>query len=293
MELPSTRSLQALATLKRAPSLSKAAETLGVTRSALSHRIAELERQLGVTLVRQVGRCAKLTDDAQSLLMVMGDALDRIEAAVAPLQRRHGQLRISTVATFASHWLIPRLPDWQRKHPGIELAISTTTRTVDLAAEDLDCAIRHGLAGWEGLTATLLFRETLLPVAHPEVGELSNSSTVIRARSRFRDWNRWWRASGKMGDPPDRSMVVETRAQAMDAALAGAGIAMMDAAYAAPHIASGRLRALDATVHLPEGYHLVTKDARMPRSEMIRKLQEWLIGQARNESLSFPHALAQ
>lgn len=293
MELPSTKSLQALAALNRAPSLSKAAETLGVTRSALSHRISELERQLGVTLVRQVGRCAKLTDDAQALLMVMGDALDRIEAAVMPLQRRHRQLRISTVATFASHWLIPRLPDWQCENPGIELAISTTTRTVDLEVEDLDCAIRHGLAGWEGLNATLLFRETLLPIAHPDLCELSATSTVIRARSRFRDWNRWWRALGKPGNPPDRSMVVETRAQAMDAALAGAGIAMMDAAYAAPHIASGRLRALDETIHLPEGYYLVTKNVPMPRAEMIRRLEAWLVGQTQKENGSLPHGPAR
>lgn len=293
MELPSTRGLQALAALKRAPSLSKAAETLGVTRSALSHRIAELERQLGVTLVRQVGRCAKLTDDAQSFLMVMGDALDRIEAAAAPLKRRRGQLRISTVATFASHWLIPRLPDWQRNNPSIELAISTTTRTVDLAAEDFDCAIRHGLAGWEGLTATLIFRESLLPIARPDVSELSATSTIIRARSRFRDWDRWQRASGKIDDLPGQSMVVETRAQAMDAALAGAGIAMMDAAYAAPHIASGRLRALDTTIYLPEGYHFVTKDAPMPRSEMIKRLEEWLVSQARKINASLSHAPAQ
>lgn len=266
---------------------------LGVTRSALSHRVAELERQLGVTLVRQVGRCAKLTDDAQSLLAVMGDALDRIEAAVAPLRRRNGQLRISTVATFASHWLIPRLPDWQRQNSSIELAISTTTRTVDLAAEDFDCAIRHGLAGWEGLSATLLFRETLLPVAHPDVAELAVTSTIIRARSRFRDWNRWWRASGKHGDPLGRSMVVETRAQAMDAALAGAGIAIMDAAYAAPHIASGRLRALGTTVHLPEGYYFVTKDVPKPGSEMIKRLEAWLLGQARRGNGSLLGASAQ
>jgi len=285
MDLPSTRGLQALAALKKAPSLSKAAETLGVTRSALSHRIAELERQLGVTLVRQVGRCGKLTEDAESLLMVMGDALDRIEAAVTPLRRRRGQLRISTVATFASHWLIPRLPDWQHLNPGVELAISTTTRTIDLTNEDFDCAIRHGLGDWKGLTATRLFNETLLPVAHPHIAELSSNSTVIRARSRFRDWNRWWRLSGKIGDPPDRSVVVETRAQAMDAALAGAGIAAMDLAYAAPHLASGRLRALDTTVPLPEGYYLVKKGGQKSRAETIRRLEIWLLSQAQTDNL--------
>lgn len=282
MDLPSTKSLQALAALKRAPSLSGAAQTLGVTRSALSHRITDLERQLGVTLVRQVGRCAKLTDEAQSLLMVMGDALDRIEAAVAPLRRQRGQLRISTVSTFASLWLIPRLPDWQLLQPGIELAISTTTRTVDLATEDVDCAIRHGLGSWEGLAATLLFHETLVPVACPDLADLCTASTFIHARSRFHDWKRWWRHSGAVGEPSGRRVIVETRAQAMDAALAGAGVAMMDEAYAKPHIAAGRLRTLGPTVPLGEAYYLVAADTQSPRSRAVRRLEAWLVGQARS-----------
>ena len=279
MDLPSTRNLQALAALKKASSLSAAAETLGVTRSALSHRIAELERQLGVVLVRQSGRCAVLTDDAQSLRMVMGNALDRIEAAVAPLRRRRGQLRISTVATFASLWLIPRLADWQHQHPNIELAISTTTRALDLAAEDIDCAIRHGLGDWQDLSATLLFHETLVPVARPDLADLSIASTVIRARSRFTDWTRWWRATCKTGEPPIRSVVVETRAQAMDAALAGAGVAMMDEAYARPHIAAGRLRPHGPATELPEGYFLVTAQVEKPRSPAVRLLAAWLAHQ--------------
>jgi len=210
----------------------------------------------------------------------MGDALDRIEAAVAPLKRRRQQLRISTVATFASHWLIPRLADWQRQQPEIELAISTTTRTIDLSTEDFDCAIRHGLGEWKGLKSILLFRETLVPIARSDVAALSAASTLIRARSRFRDWNRWWRACDQRNDPPERGMVVETRAQAMDAALAGAGIAMMDEAYAMPHLIAGRLRKLGATVTLPEGYYLIAPVASGRRTNIMRPLQEWLINQA-------------
>lgn len=281
MDLPSIRGLQALAALQRSPSLSHAGEALGVTRSALSHRIAELERQLGVALVRQSGRRAVLTDAAIALLAVMGDALDRIEAAVAPLQRRRRQLRISTVATFASHWLIPRLADWQARQPEIELAISTTTRTIDLATEDFDCAIRHGRGGWSGLTGTLLFRESLVTVARAGGPALSAASSLIRARSRFRDWHLWWRACDRPGDPPERGIVVETRGQAIDAALAGAGVAMMDAAYAMPHLAAGHLRTLGATVALREGYYLVAPVTPGRAGAALERLREWLVLQAR------------
>ena len=141
---PSTRALTALSLLGSLGSLTEAANQLGVTRSALSHRIAELEERLGVALVRKEGRQLCLTEDGERLLSSMGDALERIEAAVQPFRRDRGQIRLSTVATFASHWLIPRLPEFQARHPRIEVAISTTTRAVDFKREDLDCAIRHG-----------------------------------------------------------------------------------------------------------------------------------------------------
>src|SRR5690242_13036657 len=132
---PSARALSALSLLASLGSLTEAAGELGVTRSALSHRIAELEKSLGVALVRKSGRRLVLTEDGERLLASVGDALERIEAAIQPFQRDRGQIRLSTVATFASHWLIPRLADFQARHPRLEVAISTTTRPVDLARE--------------------------------------------------------------------------------------------------------------------------------------------------------------
>jgi DNA-binding transcriptional LysR family regulator len=99
--LPSLRGLEALTALAKQGSLAEAAKTLAVTRSALSHRIADLEAQLGVALVEKAGRKVRLTDDAEALLATVGDALDRIQAAVAPVQRKRLQLRVSTVGSFA------------------------------------------------------------------------------------------------------------------------------------------------------------------------------------------------
>src|ERR1700733_8337479 len=196
---PSARALMALSWLATLGSLTEAADQLGVTRSALSHRIAELEKRLGVALVRKSGRRIALTEDGQRLLSSMGDALDRIEAAVQPFRRDRGQIRLSTVSTFASHWLIPRIAAFQAQHPKVEVAILTTTRAVDLAEEEVDCAIRHGRGGWKGVDATLLFRETLMPIAAPAVAARFKTGTkpgwqgapLIRARSRFMDWANW------------------------------------------------------------------------------------------------------
>src|ERR1700726_1133886 len=93
-----TRALEALARLANLGSLTVAAEELGGTRSALSHRIADLEKALGVALVRKAGRKLRLTEDGERLLAGMGDALERIDAAVQSFQRDRGQIRPSTVS---------------------------------------------------------------------------------------------------------------------------------------------------------------------------------------------------
>lgn len=276
--LPSMKGLHALAKLARAGSLTAAAVELGVTRSAISHRIADLEGQLGVRLLRKEGRTSGLTDDAEALLAAMGDAIERIEAAVEPLHQRRMQIRLSTVATFASHWLLPRISSFQARHPDMMLAISTTRRAVDLDDEVFDCAIRHGRGGWPGLSATLLFQETLLPVAVPTIADI-DSATIIRARSRYRDWPTWWNQSGRSDKPSDKELIVDTRAQALDAALSGTGVAMMDLAYIEDHLATGRLHRLADPIQLSEGYYFVHRTH--PRNErLISALREWLVEQA-------------
>jgi DNA-binding transcriptional LysR family regulator len=274
--IPSLKGLQALSALSRAGSLNAAADALGVTRSALSHRIADLEQQLGVALVQKAGRGIVPTDDGDALLTVMGDALDRIEAAVEPIRWRRLQLRVSTVATFASHWLLPRLPQFRKHHPDIEVALTTTRRVVDLGAEDFDCAIRHGRGDWPGLAATLLFGETLAPVAAPGADHDLRGSSIIRARSRFRDWSLWWKAEGLSGKPSESGLIVDSRAQALEAALAGAGVAMMDLAYVRGHVEDRRLLLLGSPIALEVGYYLV--HCRRPRnSRMISAFRDWAV----------------
>lgn len=286
--LPSIKGLQALAMLARMGSLTAAAEALGVTRSALSHRIADLEQQLGTIFIRKYGRNAVLTDDAEALLSVMGDALERIEAAVVPLRRRRSQLRVSTVSTFASLWLLPRLSAFQARHPDIELAISTSRRPIDLHAEEYDCAIRHGLGHWGGLHSTRLFHETLVPVAAMDTQFDFDSAPIIAARSRYRDWLTWWKQSGRAGKPPNQSLLVETRAQALEAALAGGGVAMMDLAYVTDHLQQSRLRSLGPTIGLAEAYYLV----QLPKPKhdrFVDAFREWLSdGVAEQKTHSHP-----
>jgi DNA-binding transcriptional LysR family regulator len=286
---PSARALSALSLFATHGTLREAAEQLGVTRSALSHRIADLEKRLGVALVRKSGRRIALTEDGERLLSSMGDALERIEAAVQPFRRDRGQIRLSTVSTFASHWLIPRIAAFQAQHPRIEVAILTTTRTVDLAEEEVDCAIRHGRGGWKGVDATLLFRETLMPIASPAVaarckaGETPGwqGAPLIRARSRFMDWANWQKQDRAPAGRRLKWLTVETRAQALDAAIAGAGVALMDMAYIGTAVAEGRLQTLtERPLQLPTGYYFVhAPEAR--NLHLLTPLRDWAVEAAR------------
>jgi DNA-binding transcriptional LysR family regulator len=282
---PSARALAALSLFATLGTLTEAAEQLGVTRSALSHRIAELEKHLGVALVRKTGRRIALTEDGERLLSSMGDALARLQAAVEPFRRDRGQIRLSTVATFASHWLIPRIAQFQARHPQIEVAIFTTTRAVDLKQEDIDCAIRHGRGGWKGLSSTLLFKETLMPVAAPEVADRFlhrakpdwRCAPLIRARSRFMDWSIWQKHDGVLAKRRIKWLTVETRAQALDAAISGAGVALIDMAYISAPVAEGRLRKLaEHPLPLPTGYYFVN----VPNARslhLLNHLRDWAV----------------
>jgi DNA-binding transcriptional LysR family regulator len=282
---PSARALAALSLFATLGTLTEAAEQLGVTRSALSHRIAELEKHLGVALVRKAGRRIALTEDGERLLSSMGDALERLQAAVEPFRRDRRQIRMSTVATFASHWLIPRIAQFQARHPQIEVAIFTTTRAVDLKQEDMDCAIRHGRGGWRGLSSTLLFKETLVPVAAPEIADRFSHranpdwrrAPLIRARSRFMDWSIWQKHDRALAKHRIKWLTVETRAQALDAAISGAGVALMDMAYIAAPVAEGRLRKLaEHPMALPTGYYFV--NAPNARSlHLLNLLRDWAV----------------
>lgn len=287
--VPSLRGLHALSALRRHGSHRKAAEALGITRSALSHRIAELEAELGAKLTLRIGRNASLTEDAVTLLAGMGDALDKIENAVAPFRQRGRQLRLSTVDTFATNWLLPRLSLFREEYPEIELAVLTTQRAVDLEGEDIDCAIRHGSGNWPDLDCTHLFDETLAPVGLPSFASLPIERwPIIKAKSRFLDWNIWAIRRQGASIPHHSGMIVENRSQALEAALAGIGIALTDERYVDQHLAKGRLVRLGPTATLDAGYHLVrSKTVRNRR--FVEVMLDWLRRQVNAQAIATSH----
>src|SRR3990167_1458449 len=146
-----------------------AADELALTQSAVSRQIQALEEEVGVPLFLRHTRAVELTSAGSQLLRAVVPSLERVDSAVRLIRRTAGRksVAISTWASFASMWLIPRLEAFQAEYPDIDIRLDATDNPVDLDTSDVDLAIRYTRPGNVGSEAVRLFGEQLTPVASP------------------------------------------------------------------------------------------------------------------------------
>ncbi len=288
--MPPLTALRAFEMTARRRSVRLAAEALNVTPSAVSHQLRALEAALGVTLLRHVNRQLVLTEAGQILLPGIHDGFARIEAALAGLDAhsRTGALTVSMLSTFAAQWFIPRLPRFQKAHPEVEVHVSTGMRYVDLLRDGIDAAIRYGDGQWPGLRCERLMGETMLPVCSPALlrngppldrpADLARH-TLLLSEARPDDWRFWLADAGVPDLQSAHNMVFETTAFALEAALTGAGIAIVARELVAEALAQGRLIApFDRIYVRPGAYFLVCAEARADEPK-IAALRDWLMAE--------------
>ncbi|NBN64638.1 LysR family transcriptional regulator [Microvirga tunisiensis] len=289
----SLRALHAFALLARHGRAAQAADDLGVSPSALSHLLRKLESELGATLVLRDGRGLTLTEEGKRLALGLGDAFERIETAVDSFRRRgRTELRISTVSTFATRWLIPRLPDFQAVQPDVELLLSATTRVIDLDRENYDCAIRLGTGDWPGIEANLLWREHLAVAMAPRLLRAEAETPqdglkglrLLHSASRRDDWPKWLVHAGLKHADASSGMVLESRDLAIQAAVAGMGAVVIDRRFVALELSAGHLVMPDWPVmQLDTGYWFVRSPAR-PLSRPVSGFRDWLFATASRDA---------
>ena len=281
------RALLAFNEVARAGSVVGASEALAVTPSAISHLVRQLERRLGVVLFTRLGRGITLTLDGERLAAAVGPALTSIDDALAGFVRRGAELRISMLSSFAVHWLIPRLSRFQSQHPNVELLLSTSTRLVDLATESFDCAIRLGRGGWPDVMADELYREELVAACSPQwlaTRRISTPRDLVRAtllhgRARRRDWAHWFAAAGILDFKAGTGPVFETRALAIQAAVAQMGVVVVDPRFIEAEVAAGQLTMpFPLRVTLDTAYWLVWRPGR-ETAPPIAAFRRWLAGE--------------
>jgi LysR family transcriptional regulator, glycine cleavage system transcriptional activator len=281
---PQLRAVQAFAAVARIGSVVGAAQELAVTPSALSHLIRQLEQRIGVALFARAGRGLRLTAEGEQLASSVVPALASITEALSGFARRGTELRISTLSTFAVRWLIPRLSRFQAKHPDIEIFLSTSTRAVDLSTETFDCAIRFGRGNWSGIGMDELYREELIPACSPQwvaasgvrsPGDLGRAK-LLHARARRQDWSRWLSAAGLGHLDTQAGPIFETRALAIQAAIAQMGVAIVDPRFIEAELAAGQLTIpFGPALPIDTGYWLVWRPGR-ETGRPLAAFRQWL-----------------
>ncbi len=167
--LPSLNGLRAFEAAARHLSFTNAADELNVTQTAISHQIKRLEEELGLRLFIRQNRALALTPQGRDYLPGVRAAFNDLRLATDRLKRRDNDhvLTVSTLASMASKWLLPRISAFQGAHPDIDVRITTSTSMVDFKSGDVDAAIRYGRGQWPGLRADWLTADDLFPVCSP------------------------------------------------------------------------------------------------------------------------------
>src|ERR1700760_2842633 len=169
--LPSLNGLRAFEAAARHLSFTQAASELNVTQTAISHQIRRLEEELGIRLFIRKNRALALTPKARDYLPGVRAAFNDLRLATDRLLRKDDDhvLTVSTLASLAAKWLLPRLTSFQQAHPGIDVRITTSTALVDFKSGDVDARIRYGRGHWRGLRADWLMADEMFPVCSPSL----------------------------------------------------------------------------------------------------------------------------
>lgn len=287
MDLPPLSTVRSFESTARHGSATRAAAELHVTPGAISQQLRKLEDFVGQRLFERQARGLVLTEAGRVLLAGCQEALAALQRATAQLRHQRQVLLVSCTPVFAAQWLVPRLQDFLQSAPEVDVHVSTTARLVDLAAEGVHFAVRHGLGRYAGLQAQRLLDDDLQPVCSPQwvAPRQAVQATDITAAGLLHDgqrddWQLWARAA-RFG-PLDTSqgiVFVDSNA-AIEAALAGRGVALARRSLVHRELAEGRLLAVPVPpLVTPLAYYLVYREPTLAQPA-ARRFHDWLLAQA-------------
>lgn len=251
--IPSTQALLAFEAAAHRGSFTLAGQDLSVSQSAVSHQVLALERDLDVRLFLRLPRQLVLTDAGRSLLARVSPSLDALEAVMLELASSKGEggtLELGVVPTFATKWLIPRLPSFLKAYPHVTLNLSTRLLPFDFSLTGLDAAIHYGRPDWPGTESEYLMGEDSVVVCSPALmkkRQLQRPAdvlkfTLIHQSTRPHAWRDWLHLVG-MDDAQGASVgpKYELFSMIAQAVKAGLGVAVLPRFLVADDIADGTL----------------------------------------------------
>ena len=276
MRLPSLHALNCFAAAARHGSFTRAAQELALTQGAVSRQVAALEAQLGVELFRRTRHGMALTAAGAQYAARVAHSLDALARDTVDLVGRQGRgqrLQLAAVPTFATRWLIPRLPALQREQPRLQIDIEVRTRPFVLADSGFDAALFAGtpqqLRRWAGTRAQLLLHEQVLPVCSPALlggrGALAPDEIsvmpLLQQSTRPDAWQQWFAAHGVVPPAAAAGPRYELFSLQAAAAVHGLGVALLPTLLIADELAARQLViACPRPLRGQRAYYLVRPD---------------------------------
>ncbi|MCW8885325.1 MAG: transcriptional regulator GcvA [Motiliproteus sp.] len=294
--LPPLKALRAFEAAGRHESLKKAAEELHVTTGAISQQIKLLEEHLGVDLFRRLSKSVRLTEAGKASLPIIEEAFELLRegAATAQNYRSGSIISVSVAPSFGMKWLLPRLDQFCKDHPEIDLKVDASTREVDFAHEEVDLAIRYGPIKERGMHIEVLTEEEVFPVCSPRLLErpgqlplkLTQPQQLVdfpllhlerrRNDDHFPNWTQWLESAGVKGLDFQHGMSFSMSNMVLQAAIDGQGVAMGSSVLAADDLKAGRLiRPFQDSLTARYSYYLICSKNLSRQPEVIQFI-EWI-----------------
>ena len=281
-DFPSLTSLRAFAAAAEHRNLTRAAEALNVTHSAVSQQIRGLEQHLGIRLVTRTRHGISLTSQGEFLAAGLHDSFAVMASLIESMSTAESvrPLVVSATPMFSSAFLMPRLSTFVAAFPNIELRIDSTIEAVDLKPGGIDLAIRYGTGGWPGLVSQMLLPGCLTVVASRElIGNrvLTHPSelldfTLLQEHASI-EFDLWLQKVGIPADA-DRKVVRVPGNMLLDGIRRGDGIGATVPAFISDELKSGKLVALFDDPVPQIGYYIVTLPGRVRPA--AKSFTEWL-----------------
>lgn len=285
--LPNLKALQAFRHAGELQSFKAAAQRLHVTQAAISQQIKILEQQLGVALFRRLTREVALTPEGEQLLQAVSQGFALLEQGVAQLtdDPNPSLLTISTLPSFASRWLVPRLGRLQQAAPQLTVNLSPSLRLATFTGQTLDVAVRFGSGNYPGLRAVKIFEEYLIPVCHPHLLDTSQPIAPQLARlplllddapDMTTAWEDFQQQSGIVLEQSLARLQVTDSNMLVEAVLAGQGLSLLRYSLTHELLARGQLVCpLPLWLKSRYDYYLVAPEAHFKRAK-VQQFEQWL-----------------
>jgi len=295
-KLPPLRALHAFEAAARHHSFAAAANELGVTPTAISHQIRQLEEACGVKLFQRRPRPLLLTSAGARLYPALRNGFDALATAMTLLAEEDAQtpLRVTSPSAFASKWLVPRLPKWREENPAVALEIIGTDAVLDVRAGATDVAIRYARKPPLDLMAHEVFRDTFVPVCSPRLleqhGPIERAADLLRFPLIHYDWInsdpdaptwRQWLAVARSIDPDfnalEKTWDLSFREElhAIDAVIGGQGVAICSDVVVGNELRSGQLVKAHPLALPGYGFYLVSMP-HSPQAPVIEAFSTWM-----------------